>query len=154
MDPQVREVLARFFQGLLAVLGEQGRVEVHPKEAAVYVNLQGNFKALPQDDPAFREALARLASLHLKVTLRSAVSVDVDINGQEESRRRKLVARALALAEKVKAEKRPIELEPMPPKDRRLIHLALADFPGVRTHSVGRDENRRVVIEPAEPNAP
>ncbi|MEN3009432.1 MAG: R3H domain-containing nucleic acid-binding protein [Candidatus Bipolaricaulaceae bacterium] len=154
MDPQVREALLRFFQGLLAVLKEEGRVEVLPKEGEVYVNLQGNFKALPQDDPAFREALARLAALHLKTALRAAVAVDLDFNGQEEARRRQLVARALALAERVKAEGRPIELEPMPPKDRRLIHLALAEVPGVRTHSVGRDENRRVVIEPAEPSAP
>lgn len=151
MEPQVRDTLHRFFAELLAVLGETGRVEVRPaKEHEIYVNLQGSFRALPGDDPAFREALARLASLHLKVALRATVSVDVDINGQEEARRRKLVARALALAERAKAEKRAIELEPMPPKDRRLIHLALAEVPGVRTHSVGREENRRVVIEPLE----
>lgn len=154
MDPQVREALTRFFRDLLVVLGEEGRVEVQPKEAEVYVNLQGDLRALPQDDPEFREALARLASLHLKLTLRSAISIDLDINGQEETRRRKLVARVLALAERVKAEKRPIELEPMPPKDRRLVHLALAEVPGVRTHSVGRDKSRRVVIEPAETSEP
>lgn len=154
MEPQAREVLARFFQDLLAILGEEGRVEVHPRETEVYVNLQGAFRALPQDDPEFREALARLAFLHLKVAGHAPLPLEVDINGQEEARRQKLIAQALALAKRVREEKRPIELEPMPPKDRRIIHLALANVAGVRTHSVGRAENRRVVIEPAELASP
>ncbi len=154
MNPQLSEAIARFLQDLLALLGEKGHVEVRAREEEVYVNLRGHFKALPQDDPTFREALARLVSLHLKVALHAPASVEVDINGQEEARRQRLVAQALALAERVKREKHPIELEPMPPKDRRVIHLALANVPGVRTHSIGRAENRRVVIEPAEPNEP
>lgn len=149
MNPQVHEALTRFFQGLLQVLGEEGRVEIQSQEAEVYVNLVGGFRVLPQDDQAFREALGRLAALHLRLALKARCKVEVDINGQEETRRRELVDRALALAERVKREKRPLALEPMPPKDRRLIHLALAEVPGVRTRSVGEDENRRVIIEPA-----
>ncbi len=151
MEAQAREVLIRFFQDLLAILGEEGQVQLAPRETEIYVNLCGHFKVLPQDDPEFREALERLASLHLKIAGSVPPSLEVDINGQEEARRQKLVARALALAERVRAEKRPIELEPMPPKDRRVVHLALAHVPGVRTYSVGRAENRRVVIAPSEP---
>ncbi|MFN3346260.1 MAG: protein jag [Candidatus Bipolaricaulaceae bacterium] len=146
--------MTRFFQDLLAILGEEGQVEVRSGETEIYVNLRGPFKALPSDDPEFREALARLASLHLKLAGHAPLSLEVDINGQEEARRQRLVTRALALAERVRKEGRPIELEPMPPKDRRIVHLALANVPGVRTHSVGRAENRRVVIEPVEPSAP
>ena len=40
------------------------------------------------------------------------------------------------------------ELEPMPPAERRIVHLALRDFDGVKTESQGEDENRRVTIIP------
>ncbi len=154
MAEKVREALTRFFGELLGVLGEEGEVEVREEKDEVYVNLRGSFKALPLEDKEFREALARLSVLFLKNTLRESVTVEIDFNGQEEARRKKLLARALSLAERVRAEKRSVELEPMPPKDRRLIHLALANFPGVRTYSVGKGEDRRVVIAPEEPNAP
>lgn len=154
MEGKIREGLVRFFSGLLEVLGEEGRVEVREETGAAYVNLRGRFRSLASEDAELRAALARVASLHLKVQFRQTVNVEVDINGQEEARRRKLLARALALAERVRAEKRSIELEPMPPRDRRLIHLALADVPGVRTYSVGKGEERRVVIAPEDSSGP
>jgi spoIIIJ-associated protein len=150
MEERVREVLVQFFAGLLEVLGEEGKVEVWEEGETTYVNLRGRFKSLLPEDEELRGALARLANLHLKMNLRQSLNLEVDINGEEQARRQKLLARVLAIAEKVKAEKRSVELEPMPPKDRRLIHLALASFPGVRTYSVGKGQNRRVVIAPEE----
>jgi spoIIIJ-associated protein len=41
------------------------------------------------------------------------------------------------------------ELEPMPPAERRIIHLALRDFAGVSSQSIGEGESRRVTIIPA-----
>ena len=41
-------------------------------------------------------------------------------------------------------------MEPMPADERRIIHLALADHPDVRTESIGEGENRKVVILPRE----
>lgn len=152
MEEKVREALARFFTELLEILGEEGKVELREEADGVYVNLRGTFRSLSSEDSKFRSALGRLASLHLKISLRQVVSVEVDLNGQEEARRKKLISRALALAERVRAEKRDIELEPMSPKDRRLIHLALANFPGVRTYSVGKGSDRRVVIAPEKPS--
>lgn len=148
MEEKIRESLGRFFSGLLEVLQEEGEVEVREEPDGFYVNLRGPFKALPVNDPEFLGALARLAALHLRVNWQKSFPVEVDVNGQEESRRREIVARALALAEKAKREGKNIELEPMPPKDRRLVHLALANYPGVRTFSVGEGPERRVVIAP------
>jgi len=52
----------------------------------------------------------------------------------------------LRLAEQVKLRHRAMTLEPMPPDERRIIHLALANHPEVVTHSVGEGEDRKVVI--------
>ncbi len=42
-----------------------------------------------------------------------------------------------------------VTLEPMSPRDRRVIHLSLAKFPGVRTRSDGEGLGRRIQIIPA-----
>ena len=38
-----------------------------------------------------------------------------------------------------------LQLEPMPALERRWIHFALRDKPGVATESIGEEPNRRVV---------
>jgi spoIIIJ-associated protein len=43
---------------------------------------------------------------------------------------------------------RNIELEPMNPKERRIVHMALADIQGVETESSGSGVDRKVVISP------
>ena len=41
---------------------------------------------------------------------------------------------------------RKVVLEPMNPYERRVLHTALQNHPGVTTHSEGEEPNRRVVI--------
>ena len=42
----------------------------------------------------------------------------------------------------------PLELPPMRPAERRIIHMTLKDHPHVTTHSVGQGEERHVVVLP------
>jgi spoIIIJ-associated protein len=44
-------------------------------------------------------------------------------------------------------------LSPMTSRERRIVHLALRDRPGLRTESEGRDPERRVVVLPARDSA-
>jgi spoIIIJ-associated protein len=71
----------------------------------------------------------------------------VDVAGYKKRRYESLQKLALRLAEQVKTTKRSINLEPMPPDERRMIHLALADNPDILTHSVDEGEKRKVVIQ-------
>src|SRR5208283_4067152 len=52
--------------------------------------------------------------------------------------------------ERVQATHQPFRLNPMSSRERRIVHLALKDLPGVRTESVGAGEERQVVIHPAK----
>jgi spoIIIJ-associated protein len=55
-------------------------------------------------------------------------------------------------AKRAVQQSRVITLEPMSPRDRRVIHLSLAKFPGVSTRSDGQGNERRVRIIPARVN--
>jgi spoIIIJ-associated protein len=74
--------------------------------------------------------------------------VVIDVEGYKERRYQALQALAYRMAERVKDRKVPFTLEPMPAYERRIIHLALADYPDVATQSVGQGEARKVVIAP------
>jgi spoIIIJ-associated protein len=58
---------------------------------------------------------------------------------------------AIRLAARVKRTGEQYTLDPMHAYERRVIHLTLADDPGVRTESSGKEPARRVVINPTGP---
>lgn len=72
----------------------------------------------------------------------------VDIEGYRRRRERQLRTLAQRTADTVKRTKRPTTLEPMPPNERRIIHLTLSEDRYVETDSVGEGEERRVSISP------
>jgi len=74
--------------------------------------------------------------------------ITVDVEEYKQRRHEKLQALAWRLAEQVKTRRVPFTLEPMSAYERRIIHLALADYPDVTTESIGEGESRRVVIQP------
>ncbi|MFN4294823.1 MAG: RNA-binding cell elongation regulator Jag/EloR [Thermoflexales bacterium] len=79
---------------------------------------------------------------------RSSLRVNVDINGYRRRREQQLINMARRLADKVAANGKPITLEPMPANERRIVHMALRDRPGVFTESFGEGASRKVQIKP------
>jgi spoIIIJ-associated protein len=72
----------------------------------------------------------------------------VDVEEYRQHREQALTQLAQRMAEKVEATGQPATLEPMPPNERRIIHIALRDHPTVTTESTGEGEERKVVIMP------
>lgn len=72
----------------------------------------------------------------------------VDVDGYRVRREELLRNMAVRLAQRVRVTRTPLPLEAMPPNERRVIHLALADDPEVVTESIGEGEGRHVVIKP------
>lgn len=73
----------------------------------------------------------------------------VDVEGYRRRRENSLTSLARRTADQVKRTGRPVELEPMPAHERRIIHLVLSENRSVSTESVGEGEERRVEILPA-----
>ena len=76
--------------------------------------------------------------------------VSVDVAGYKLQRRELLEKEAREAAERVVAAGEEHELRPMNPAERRIVHMALRDLPGITTESRGNDRERRIVILPAE----
>jgi len=78
----------------------------------------------------------------------------LECEGFREARDAALGARAKELADAVLADGRPRETEPLNSYERRLVHVALAEMPGVRTFSVGEGPDRRVTVAVRTPDDP
>jgi spoIIIJ-associated protein len=74
--------------------------------------------------------------------------VVIDVENYRIRREKTLTQLARSVAKKVSAEGYEQALEPMNPQERRIIHLALQDFPGVTTYSSGQEPFRKVIVAP------
>ena len=81
--------------------------------------------------------------------LEDRVNLFIDVAGYQDRRNRSLTNLAQRVAQRVASSGQPITLEPMPPNERRVVHMALADFAGVDTFSTGDGDGRQIVVEPA-----
>jgi spoIIIJ-associated protein len=72
----------------------------------------------------------------------------VDAEGYRSRRDNSLASMARRLGKQAVEEGKIITFEPMNPRDRRVVHLALAKFEGVITKSDGEGDDRRVQIIP------
>ena len=91
-------------------------------------------------------ALQYMVNHMVSRSLKSKALVSVDVERYKRRREEALIGLAQRLAEKVKTSGRTITLEPMPPNERRIVHLALAGDPQVVTASLGEGETRKVAI--------
>lgn len=74
--------------------------------------------------------------------------VILDAEGYRERHKQTLIQTALEYAKAVKEQGQEAVLEPQPARDRRIVHMALAEDPDVYTYSEGMGDDRHVVISP------
>ncbi|PJE70176.1 hypothetical protein COU97_01105 [Candidatus Shapirobacteria bacterium CG10_big_fil_rev_8_21_14_0_10_48_15] len=75
------------------------------------------------------------------------VRLTVDVDGYLQRRREILEKMALTAAQRVRFSQKPYSLPPMNARERRIIHLILADAPDVQTESQGEEPQRGVVVQ-------
>jgi spoIIIJ-associated protein len=74
--------------------------------------------------------------------------VVVDVEGYRVRREESLIGLAERVARQVSRTRRPMVLEPMPPNERRIVHITLREHPEVMTESNGEGANRRITVMP------
>lgn len=78
------------------------------------------------------------------------VKVNIDTENYRSKREETLVRLAHGLERSVLRDKKSITLEPMTANERRIIHSALQNNPKIKTHSIGEEPNRRMVVSLAK----
>lgn len=73
----------------------------------------------------------------------------LDSDGYRLHREAELMLLAQMASKKVLTMRKPLGLQPMTARERRIVHLALADIEGVQTKSTGEGENRSITIYPS-----
>ena len=93
-------------------------------------------------------SLQYLVRIMISHKVSSPPPVVIDVDGYKQRRYEALRATAKRLAEQVKTRRMPFTFEPMPPFERRIIHITLVNDSSVTTQSIGEGEMRKVVIMP------
>jgi spoIIIJ-associated protein len=119
-------------------------------EAEVFADLDGKDKEiLIARGGEVLKALEHLAFRALGLEPTFHEKIHLDCGGYRALRFEELRMTARVAAERVLTSKQPLQLNAMSSRERRIVHLALKDMPGVRTESVGSGEERHIVIHPA-----
>jgi len=92
------------------------------------------------------DALQYLTSLQVNKGREGYIRVTLDTENYRAKREDSLRRLAQRMANRATKTGRKVVLEPMNPYERRVLHTALQNHPGVTTHSEGEEPNRRVVI--------
>jgi spoIIIJ-associated protein len=93
-------------------------------------------------------SLQYVVNLILAKKLNHRVAYGIDVDSYRRRREEALVNLARRMADRVRGTGRSVTLEPMPPNERRIVHLTLANDPAVMTVSIGEGEARKVAITP------
>lgn len=91
-------------------------------------------------------ALETLARILTHRYVRNRVQVMVNVGNYRERRLKTLAQLAERKADEVLNKKISIALEPLPARERKIVHQALSQYDNIKTHSEGREPHRYLVI--------
>jgi len=117
--------------------------------APVLIDIEGNdLSFLIGRKAETINALQYITSLIVGRELGRWVPLQIDVQNYRKRREDELRKLARRIAEQVVGTGRKQTLEPMPPNERRIVHIELKNNPNVETESVGEEPRRKVTIRP------
>jgi spoIIIJ-associated protein len=153
-DEEPREVLRELLEEVVDGLGLDVDVEVEESGGVLTGRVEGEDVGLligrhGQTIDAIQHLAQRIVFQGL-TRGEATARVVIDADGYRERRAQALQAIAREAAEDALAAGEPVELDPMPASERRIVHEYLRDRDDVSTHSEGEEPARYLVVEPNE----
>jgi spoIIIJ-associated protein len=143
---EVREMVT----SVVEAMGFEARVDVYDADGFVAVDVASDSTALfiGQKGETI-DAIQYLVNAAVYRQRPFVKRIVLDAEGYRQRRVEAIQGIAHRTARRALRERRPVELPPMSPAERRVVHIFLKDNPRVTTASEGSGENRRVKISPA-----
>ncbi len=143
------EVLGEVTEELLGKLGITAGVEVTKDEDVYKITLETEESGLligyhGETLSSLQVILGQLVFKRLGTWIR----VVVEVGDYRAKREEQLRAMAESYAQQAVSSGTPVYLPYLPPIERRIVHMALADNPQVVSESEGEGRQRRVVVKP------
>ena len=137
-------------RAIAEVAGLEVSAEVEETPDTLTVRIEGGDVAFFLDDDAdVLEGLDHLLQRMYQRALEPRRLI-VACEGYRVERDEGLRRTALELAAAVRRDGVPRTTRPLNSYERRVVHVALAEEPGIRTYSVGEEGNRRVTVAPRD----
>jgi spoIIIJ-associated protein len=143
--------LLGFANRLFGTMGFKVECSMSLSEGMLYLDLSGrDVEELTSNRGELLHAVEYLLNKIFQTDVNQHGMINCDVMGKKQTRMTELQLIARTAAEKVRQSKLPFKLNPMDSRERRIVHLTLADDHTIRTESEGEGEFRKVVIHPAE----
>ncbi len=150
LDQQAAEAAEALAQ-ILELMGEKAQVarvvETDPDSLELEIKGDGSGILIGRHGQTL-DALEYVINRIVARRIRDAVPIMLETEAYRARRRQQLHRMALSMGERAKREHESVVLEPMPPRDRRVIHLALKEDPMLTTRSSGDGFLRAIEIVP------
>jgi spoIIIJ-associated protein len=151
-EARVRSVqaVADFCRELIARMHLDLEIDGKEEENLIRINLAGEDRPfLLSNTASLLNNIEYLLNKVFHSGREDAHGIVLDSNQYRQHREAELVLLAQMASQKVLSLGKPLSLQPMIPRERRIVHLALAGVEGVRTESKGEGDSRSITIYPS-----
>jgi len=136
-------------KNIIAKMGFEAAVRAQEKDEALHYELIGeDMGRLIGKEGNTLNALQQIMGSILSRRKGGRVFVKVDANKYRERREETLRRMARDAAQMALRQQKPVELEPMTPAERRVIHEEVSSWKDVHTYSTGEMRDRRIIVAP------
>jgi spoIIIJ-associated protein len=149
-DPATADVIRTIIGEVLGFMGVDHSITIEESDDTTFVNITSEGldglligrrgETLASIQHVVNRVFTSRTGRHSKIT--------VDVGGYIRRKHRLLVEKAQKVAERVRKTQKEFDFEPLKASERRIIHLALAEFDDVTTYTIGDGLLRKVVISP------
>jgi spoIIIJ-associated protein len=142
-----------YIKGILVGMGvEDAKVSANEDDESVYIQLDcdNDYGFVIGRRGETLDAIQYLTRLVINKGKDTYKRVSINAGNYREKREETLTELAKKNASRVKKYGRNVCLDPMNPYERRIIHTTIQEIEGVESHSIGSENDRRVVITLAD----
>jgi len=138
-------------ENILALIPITTVVNSQKADGTIVLNIEGDKSGLLIGKKGKTlDALQFIVNKIVNKELGKRTRVSIDAENYRERRKELLVQLALRMGDKAKRIKKPVTINPLNPRDRRIIHLTLKQDKGLETKSRGEGLHKKVIIIPKQ----